>query len=383
MGLANIDIRWIEESARKAAKHQLEVLSTLQCDVSHLEVIQLPPTARQVPACGVVASDAGLVSIALSPFHLELLHVADDLGRVHVCEFFPLTTLANDLEEIFRSNKVLSEFVQRLECQWHELSELWQTSKRHQPPMPRDVRLVADTLREIAEWAVLMELACETHDGEHVTGIEVGGAQLRKVVMHDGMLRSVALRNDVVQERLPRWWREVGWREHGSIIVGVGKSSVLWHRLALSLSLDSRVRGTDYCFIPIPAEVEAQLTRNPSGRRLGFGQLVLLKTRPEELGMLLPIDLPEWVFADPELVKTVLSEVLATCQTTFPTPGYPAPLGAAHEASRLSDFDATIVRDLLIQALSKELSTVEFERMLRFWAFQRDKWPKTGRLGRD
>jgi hypothetical protein len=170
-----------------------------------------------------------------------------------------------------------------------------------------------------------MELACETHDGEHVTGIEVGGAQLRKVVMHDGMLRSVALRNDVVQERLPRWWREVGWREHGSIIVGVGKSSVLWHRLALSLSLDSRVRGTDYCFIPIPAEVEAQLTRNPSGRRLGFGQLVLLKTRPEELGMLLPIDLPEWVFADPELVKTVLSEVLATCQTTFPTPGYPAP----------------------------------------------------------
>lgn len=87
-GLANIDIRWIEESARKAAKHQLEVLSTLQCDVSHLEVIQLPRTARQVPACGVVASDAGLVSIALSPFHLELLHVADDLGRVHVCEFF-------------------------------------------------------------------------------------------------------------------------------------------------------------------------------------------------------------------------------------------------------------------------------------------------------
>ncbi|GIX43641.1 MAG: hypothetical protein KatS3mg130_0049 [Candidatus Sumerlaea sp.] len=99
--------------------------------------------------------------------------------------------------------------------------------------------------------------------------------------------------------------------------------------------------------------------------------------------MLLPIDLPEWVFADAELVKTVLSGVLATCQTTFPTPGYPAPLGAAHEASRLSDFDATIVRDLLIQALSKELSTVEFERMLRFWAYQRDKWPKTGRLGRD
>ncbi|MCX7608289.1 MAG: hypothetical protein N2049_03600 [Anaerolineales bacterium] len=383
MGIASVSIEMIQQSARRAAEQQARTLVAMRWDVSRLEVRRLERSAQPAEIGGVVASDAGLVSVMLAPFHLELLHVADHRGRVHLTEFFPLTTLAADLREIFERNPVLQRFVERLGCKWDDLSDLWETSTRSQLPMPRDVRLVADTLREIAEWAVLMDLACEADDPLSGNAAAQRNGPVRRVILHDGMLRSITLRDEIISTRLPAWWQNCAWREQGVMIAGVGKSSMVWQRLALSLSLDSRVRGVEHCYIPIPLELEAALARRPTGRRLGFGQLVLLKTRSDEMGQLLPVDIPFWIMQEREIVESVLAALLEASRATFPMPGYPAPLEAAHEASHLSDFDSKIVRDLLIQALGSQVSSAEMERMLRFWAFQRDKWPKTGRFGRD
>ncbi len=387
MGIASVSIEQIERSARTAAGNQIRNLSALGMDVSRLEVVPLLPGQRGVETCGVAAADAGQISVMLAPFHLELLHVADHRGRVHLTEFFPLTTLSQDLQAIFEGNEVMARFADRLGCQWDDLSDLWESTARAQPPMPRDVRLVADTLREVAEWAVAMELACEDctalTDPPSLPGQVGDGGAIRRLVMHDGMLRSITLRNEIIHTRLPSWWRDIAWQRHRVVIVGVGKSSVVWQRLALPLSLDSRVRGAEHCYIVIPPEVEAALTRHPSGKRLGFGQMVLVKTRGDELGQLLPVDLPPWILEDRAGTETVLGAVLEASRVTFPLPGYPAPLESAHEASRLSDFDSKIVRDMLVKALGEHMQGAELERMLRFWAFQNGKWPKAGRIGRD
>ena len=378
MGIARVNIEQIERSARTAASSQVRNLSSLRMDVSRLEVVALRAPRQPVETCGVAAADAGQISVMLAPFHLELLHVADHSGRVHLTEFFPLTTLAQDLRAIFQGNAVLSRFAERLGCKWDDLSDLWETSGRAQPPMPRDVRLVADTLREIAEWAVAMELACEGPPADPGPGEPV-----TRLVLHDGMLRSITLRNEVINARLPAWWRDTAWKERRVAIAGVGKSSMVWQRLALSLSLDSRVRGAERCYVVIPPDFESALTRHPAGRRLGFGQMVLVKTRDDELGQLLPVDLPPWILADRDQAEAVLGTILHVSQTTFPMAGYPAPLESAHEASRLSEFDSKIVRDMLVQALAAELGGAELEQMLRYWAFQSSRWPKAGRIGRD
>ncbi|MBX7244644.1 MAG: hypothetical protein K1X53_04045 [Candidatus Sumerlaeaceae bacterium] len=354
-----------------AAESQLRQLDGLRLSAADLCVETVVPDQGELLPCGVVAADAGLVSLALAPFHLELLHVSDNEGNVYLTEFFPLTTLADDLRGIFQSNPVLKAFVTRLGCEWPDLTDLWERADRNQPPMPRDIRLVADTIREIAEWAVAMELANKAPV-----------SPLSRLVLHDGMLRSIMLRNEVISDRLPRWWHDIAWKSNGVAIAGVGKSSEIWDRLALPLSMDSRVRGQPFCYIRIPKEVEEKLSGRMGTRRLGFGHLVLLKTRSDELAQFLPVDLPEWIISDSAATQKVLASILQVSVSTFPQPGYPAPLQSAHESAHLSEFDAKILRDILVSALSRLVPPTEIEQTLRYWSFQQSKWRKAGRIGR-
>ena len=124
MGLAAIPIEQLEESARRAAQTQWEQFARLRLDVSDLEVCRIEKPEKPVETCGVVAADAGLASVALSPFHLELLHVTDDRGRVHLSEFFPLATLADDLAAVFERNRILREFAGHLLLDWRDLTDL-------------------------------------------------------------------------------------------------------------------------------------------------------------------------------------------------------------------------------------------------------------------
>lgn len=307
--------------------------------------------------------------------------MTDDRGRVHLSEFFPLTTLADDLTEVFERNRILREFAGHLLLHWRELTDLWERARdTGQPPLPRDVRVVADTMREIAEWAVAMHLALEAFPRQKFDG------RLRGIVLHDGTLRSIPLRSDVICERLPAWWKTRAWGVERVAIVGVGKSSIIWQRLSLALGLDGRIQGHEACYVTVPPALEQELARPSFGTgRLGFGRLVLVKTRSgaESFGQFLPVDVPEWILADRAITNQVLAQVLKVSKTTFPQPGYATPLENAHESARLSEFDAKLVRDLLMTALRDIIPAPEYERMLRFWAFSESRWKKTGRIGKE
>jgi len=107
MGIASLSIESIRQSAALAARTQWAQLEDIRLDVGSLEVHSLPSEVGEIDTVGIVAADAGLVSVILSPFCLDFLHVADHKGIVHLAEFFPLTTLAEDLQAIFTRAPVL------------------------------------------------------------------------------------------------------------------------------------------------------------------------------------------------------------------------------------------------------------------------------------
>lgn len=370
MGLARLSLSELRTSARRAAQCQWRALENLRFDTRSLEVLPLPPTAPSTETVGVVAADAGLVSVELTPFNLELLYVADSRGRTHLAEIFPLTNLGDNIREILGQTPVLASFAGRMGLDWNEIGSLWLDETEVTHLFPQHVRVVADTLRELAEWAVCCELATT----EEVSA----GPPPRLLILHDGLLRSILFRSEALREGLPKWWKQIH-RDRGVVLAGVGKSSLMWQRLALALDFDERVRSMEECLIIVPTEVEAALSgRTHHEPRLGFGRLVLLKSRLRPTGLYLPVDVPQWVIEDKELTIRTMSAISQVSQTSFPRPGYPAPLGDAHEAAHLTAFDARVIRDQVVEALRGIVRAEDFEPLLRAWAFQPDQWKKTG-----
>lgn len=367
MGISRIDMEVLKNSAQRAATVQWQALDGPRTDTASLEVWPLAKQPRPMETLGVVAADAGLVSVELAPFSLEFLFVADSLRRVHLAEVFPISALGENLDVIFRDWPVLQRFTARLGLGWKEIATLWKKQVEAERLFASDVRLVADTLRELAEWAVCCELAAERIDA---------GASEGTLILHDGLLRSWLFRNEDLGNALKTWWRRA-WEEHGVALAGVGKSSLLWQRLALTLDMDPRVIAAKSCAVPVPEEIEAAVTgRRSDGPLLGFGRLILVKTALHPTGLYLPVDLPEWIRGDRESAEWVLGVLGQVSETSFPRPGYPAPLGDAHEMAHLTDFDARVIRDRVVESLRTLVEPEEFEKLLRMWAFQPPRWQK-------
>jgi hypothetical protein len=376
MGIASLPPNHLRERTARAARSQLSRLGSLSLDVSRLEVRPVNAgSVEGVRTVGVAAADAGLVSIELAPFSLEFLFVADDQGATHLAELFPLSVLADDLEEIFSRTPVLNEFAANLGTSWRDLSDMWQRQLEEERLFPRDVKLVADTLRELAEWAVCMELALRLPKSPPQAG-------LAGLVLHDGLLRSILLRQRIISEALPRWW-ESAWRERGVMIAGVGKSSMVVDQIGTSLMMDDRVTELKNCYIPVPPDFELKLSgRISNGPRMGFGNLFLLKSDSGAAGGFLPVDLPSWITHDRRTCDATMEEILRVSRGSFPRSGYPAPLGKAHEAAHLTEFDAKVIRDRLLDELRKLMPPEDFEKTVRTWAFPQEKWAKVGRIGK-
>ena len=362
----------LKRSAQFAARNQAGLFGKLRLNVKELEIRPLPPPPADVVACGVVAADAGQISIELSPFSLEFLFVADDTGTAHVAEFFPLSTLKEDVEDLFARSAVLAGFATALGVKWPDFSSVWNAALEIDPAFAPDVHLIANTLREIAEWAVCVHLAEKA---------PTTGPGLRRVVLHDGMLSSFLMRIDIVREHLPAWWRDEAWERRGVALAGVGKSSRRWEELAVALELDSRVKSAQDCYVMVGEDVEAVMgRRRQAQQRQGFGELALMRLKGNSPGYWLPVDLPPWIAGDVATREAVLAVIAQSSRITFPRPGYPAPLGRAHEAARLTSFDASVVKDLVVRALREEMDEAEFEKLLRGWAFQPAGWEKVGGL---
>lgn len=372
MGIARLPLEGIKASAKAAAKTQWKDLDVLRLEAHQLDVRPLPHVNPTADTIGVVAADAGLVSIELHPFNLEFLFVADSRENVHLAEILPLSILQEDIRALFERTPVLQEMLGALDMQWSGIERLWGKAAKRRL-FAEELRLAMDMLREFCEWAVCGHLASLARKPRT--------ASINRLILHDGLLRPVLFRFDEIRNGLENWWREFAWKQNGAVIVGVGKSSIVWRRLSLALEMDERVRELDQGYVLIDPDTEQQLTGRTAGSdRLGFSQLVLLKPCLPGTGYYLPVDVPEWLADDRKALEEVLCQISLVSRTSFPRPGYPAQLNRAHEAAHLTQFDAKVIRDMVMAAIRQQCSEAEYEQLVRSWSFQPGSWPKTGRL---
>jgi len=99
-----------------------------------------------------------------------------------------------------------------------------------------------------------------------------------------------------------------------------------------------------------------------------FGILHLAKLVENPDGMVLPVDIPEWLMSRR---KEMLEYLAETAKSSFPTVGYPEPLIKAHEGAVLHGFEMSILEDLLVEEVVRGQLTEDADRTFEHVAIGR------------
>src|SRR5207247_7484808 len=87
------------------------------------------------------------------------------------------------------------------------------------------------------------------------------------------------------------------YKEQGSLLVGVAKRSKVLNYLSISLALEGTFRKKYACFCEVPRDIEREA--HPQWRswleEATFGILHLAKLVDNPDGMVLPVDIAEWL----------------------------------------------------------------------------------------
>jgi hypothetical protein len=282
-----------------------------------------PPSARDPRvAIATVATDGGENKLSLEPMRLQVVRVADSRGEIYFEEF-----IAESLEPkqiirfFFQSDARLQRFMRDLKLDWEQLLPRTDLQRSH----------LLSMLRELMEWAALIELA---------------GQPGSKLLIRDGLLRSILLSQEVFKTLRSRFETLTG--EHGHLLVGVAKRSRVLSYLTVALGLTETFKsGTEY--IAIPAELEQEAApaqyRWVGDRAMGSLNIARLDVGDSPL---IPIDVPLWQRARTDEIMALLHQC---ARGSFPIRGYPQPLIEAHEHARLGGIEIEMLESLLLRRI--------------------------------
>jgi hypothetical protein len=356
MSLANIDLEGIAEELRIAARTELPKIDALRQRIRRLRVEELG--YRQCHAVAPVATDGGENRLSLAPLDVELIRVADSEGKEHLQKVIALGGDPAQIQHCFREEPLLKTFLDRLGVSYRDLSHFLPGSKRrlHDAEAAlgqadEDLRKFVRSFRDIAEWAVLLELA---HSAPRV----------RVLVIRDGLLRSKHLTEAAVQAMGEAFER--AYHESGALLVGVAKRSQALSYLSLALTLERVFHRSPPCCLEVPEELERECYRfaSPWMQGHGFGRLHLAKLADGKDTPVFPVDIPRWLI--PARRKETLEYLAETTGASFPTPGYPQPLMRAHENANLRGLEMSVLGSLLSKALVSQMGDHDSEQVLRY-----------------
>lgn len=336
MGLDTLDVKLAREELRRALETERPLLEELRRQVRGFRTQEL--AYRRCYAISPVATDGGENRLTFDPVNLEIIRVVDSDGKERLQKILPLS----GGESIFRAafdpgstehEDVLARFLERLGIEYEELSYFLRPSGGR-----NDLRAAIQSFRDIAEWAVLLDIAWNP-------------GQSTALVIRDGLLRTKALRQEVVSKLAQSF--EEAYREQGSLLVGVAKRSKVLNYLSLALALEGTLSKTYPCFCEVSREIERQA--HPRWRTwledFTFGILHLAKFVDDHDGLVLPVDIPEWLMPRR---KEVLEYLAETAKASFPRIGYPEPLIRAHEMAALHGIELSVMEDLLVDELLRD-----------------------------
>jgi len=347
------DLQEIQENLKEALEVEKVNLDRLREKVRQLQVVELG--YRQCYAVAPVATDGGENNLSLEPMNVEIVRVVDSDGLVHFQGFLPLSGDPEKLgERLFQSVPILGRLTQELGLSdWRELSYLYFSTQEQ--PDPEAMLAISDTrrfikvLRDVLEWAALVELAFQS--GRPVF-----------LLIRDGLLRTKFIKKQIFP-KLAEVFRRA-YDAHKAMIVGVAKRSKALNYLSLALTLEGIFDRRAPCFAEVPPELEREAYTWAHTWMEGqcFGRLHLVKLVEGRDALILPVDVPEWLMPRRKEVFEYLAE---TAKSSFPVLGYPYPLVRAHENANLSGLEMEIVGDLMSRALIDWVDAGDKEKILR------------------
>lgn len=347
------DLQEIQRNLKQALAAEKVNLDRLRQKVRQIEVVEL--SYRQCYAVAPVATDGGENNLSLEPMNVEIVRVVDSDGVVHFQEFLPLSDDPEKLgERLFQNVPILGKLIQQLELSdWKELSYLYFSTQEQ--PDPEAILAISDTrrfikvLRDVLEWAALVELAFQS-------------SRPVFLLIRDGLLRTKFIKKQIFPRLAEVFRRAYDTRK--AMIVGVAKRSKALNYLSLALTLEGTFDRRAPCFAEVPPELEQEAYTWAHTWMEGqcFGRLHLVKLVEGRDALILPVDIPEWLMPRRKEVFEYLAE---TAKSSFPVPGYPYPLVRAHENANLSGLGMEIIGDLMSRALMDWVDAGDKEKILR------------------
>ena len=363
MTLETMDMKHVRDELRRALAQEQPLLEELRNQVRGFKLQEIGH--RQCYAIAPVATDGGENRITFDPLNVEIIRVVDSDGRERFQKILPLSGGSGSFRDAFNPNSndhvpVLVRFLERLGIGYDELSYILDVGG------DGDVRAAVRPFRDIVEWAVLLDIAWEPR-------------QSKALVIRDGLLRTKAIRKEVMPKMAKSF--EAAWTEEGSLLVGVAKRSKVLSYLSLALALEGTFRKKYPCFCEVSREVERQA--HPWWRTwlddFTFGHLHLAKLAEHGDGVVLPVDIPEWLMPRR---KEVLEYLAETARSSFPTIGYPEPLMRAHEGAVLHGLEMAVLEHIVVEEVLEGRPADEADRTFEHVALgrglQRGGWKEYG-----
>jgi hypothetical protein len=317
----------LQSSLRVALNQEWPRINNTRRKLARLQptIIHHDKQVSGMPVIATVATDGGESRLQLEPIRMQVVRVADSTGVIYFEDFIPLSLSPEEmLRFYFKSEPRLQKFLDHLNCGWDQLLPNTDFQRSNLLAM----------LRELMEWAALLELATQPP---------------AKLLLRDGLLRSVLL-TSVVFRALQAKFRELAV-QHGHLLAGVAKRSRVINYLSVALNLNESFRGGQPAFMCVPAELEREAAPNQY-RWIGdraMGQLFMARLDQGEAVPLLPVDVAAWqAVRAPE----VMSLLQASARASFPIRGYPQALRQAHEHAHLGRWETELLERLLLEQLA-------------------------------
>lgn len=352
MALANLDMETVKDRLYRAVDQELPLIDELREQVRNLNVQELG--YRQCYAIAPVATDGGENNISFEPVNLEIIRVVDSEGTEHFQDFIPLSSDPSIFKEMFEQVDVLKKFLKELGVTYNEISYLLPSTKvieDYEKGIERekiDNRDYIKIMRDIAEWAVLLDLSSNP-------------GRTKLLLLRDGLLRTKMLNLQTIEIMKQRFKRS--YKENGTLLLGVAKSSKVLNYLSLGLALEGTFDLESPCFCEVPEELEKRCYKwERTWMTKQFGRMHLVKLAQGKGGLVLPIDIPEWLLGQR---KEVLEYLAETARSSFPVVGYPHPLIKAHENAVIHGLEMSVFSDLLIKRITAGKKDEDIERIIR------------------
>lgn len=368
------------------------IIQALQADIRRHQLAKnaLPMRSVRATTMAIVGTDSGNQSIRFDPFHHQVIRVVDSDGQTLG---LTATSTSTNLVALFEADRVAKDNrgnLQPIARLIHDLERA--TGRRFEsyrdicPSMTVDASQPEQSTgwvisyRDLWEWAVLYNYIATANFAQNT------------MILRDGLLRTKLFANDlfrVIGDMLAEQLLELKNTQKKEIyLVGVAKSSSVMDLYRLVLELEMVLAPNEPRYVRIPREMEVRaykfpefsrgrerLVRGTDGLRAKrdattgvlstngvdpalrdaredskfvFGSLYLARFGRDEAAPIWAVDLFDDQVREHAMIMGYLFN--DACDG-FPVPLYPGSLQRAHEAAKLTDFDAIVLNESVMNSV--------------------------------